>query len=171
MLTLIYFIHYWYIFSCSIFYKKKKNWHKITIKRVNESMFLQNSFATVQYLPILRKKADKKKVIRIKWISKDFRCNIERESAGISYLAAGILICLSSCLSNTSEPLGSFCSVSLPLFFRESMSQATAIREGNHIPSHCPSSTKISLQLLTEWPKPGPCLHGMSITPSNFYFS
>lgn len=86
----------------------------------------------------MKKKPDKRKVIRIKWISKDFRCNIERESAGISYLAAGILICLSSCLSNTSEPLGSFCSVSLPLFFRESMSQATAIREGNHIPSHCP---------------------------------
>lgn len=134
-------------------------------------MFLQNSFGTIQYLPILRKKPNKRKVIRIKWISKDFRCNIERESAGISYLAAGILICLSSCLSNTSEPLGSFCSVSLPLFFRESMSQATAIWEGNHIPSHCPSSTKISLQLLTEWPKPGPCLYGMSITPSNFYFS
>lgn len=43
-------------------------------------MFLQNSFGTIQYLPILRKKLDKRKVIRIKWISKDFRCNIERES-------------------------------------------------------------------------------------------
>lgn len=43
---------------------------------MNESMFLQNSLGTIRYLSILRKNYSKRGVVRIRWTSKDFRCNI-----------------------------------------------------------------------------------------------